>query len=164
MTISACRFAFLAFSTISVAACASAPEPSTRGESTSSTASAVSGPVWELEEYTNFCADACGAPTCSCITNRCSASLEGQPCSPDGAICNVVYNNYYKEMFCETPPPPPPTWTRIATESCLDVCGTTNCNCVTHRCVGNPEGQACSPVGASCNVVSGRFFNELTCQ
>src|SRR5262249_51953957 len=141
-----------------------APERSTRQEGTSTTASAVSGPVWELEEYPNSCADQCGVPNCNCIHNRCSASLAGQACSPEGASCNVVYSNYYREMFCETPTPPPPTWTRIATESCADVCGTTNCNCVTHRCVGNPEGQACSTLGATCNVVSGLFFAELTCQ
>jgi hypothetical protein len=130
-----------------------------------STTSAVTSPLWVLEEYPNGCADQCGAPNCNCVGNRCSASLAGQPCGPVGASCNVVNTNYYQEMVCEQPPPPPPTtWTRIATESCRDVCGIGNCNCVKKRCVANPEGQPCPTVGATCNAISGLYFAELTCQ
>jgi hypothetical protein len=160
---SRCRFALLAVSII--AACSSAPEPDTSGAGASTVTSELSSGVWELEEYPNNCADECGAPNCNCVQNRCSASLDGQACSSVGASCNVVYSNYWREMFCEEPSPPPaPKWTRISTESCADICGVLNCNCVHNRCVGNPEGQSCSTVGATCNVVSGPFFAELTCQ
>ena len=161
--ITGCRVALFAVSII--AACSSAPESDTAGASTSTVTSQLSSGVWELEEYPNNCADECGAPNCNCVQNRCSASLDGQACSPLGASCNVVYSNYRLEMFCEeTTPPPTPKWTRISTESCSDICGVLNCNCVHNRCAGNPEGQACSTVGATCNVVSGPAFAELICQ
>lgn len=152
---SRCCFALLA--ALIIAACSNA--------GTSTVTSELSSGVWELEEYPNNCADECGAPNCNCIQNRCSASLDGQPCSTVGAVCNVVFYNYWKEMVCEgQSQPPAPKWTRIATESCADICGVPNCNCVHNRCAGNPEGQACSAVGATCNAVSGPTFAELLCQ
>lgn len=127
-------------------------------------ASEVSSATWVLEEYPNSCADQCGVPNCGCIRNRCSASLEGQPCGPEGAQCNVVSGPFWYEMICEAPVQAPTTWTRISTSSCADECGAPNCNCITNRCAGNPEGQLCSPAGASCNVVSGPSVIELHCQ
>jgi hypothetical protein len=156
----------LALNAVLLAACASASD-STPGEGESkseSAASALSSSVWVLEEYQNSCADQCGAPNCNCITNRCSASLAGQACAPVGASCNVVSGNYWREMICEQSSSPQHTWTRVSTESCLDICGVTNCNCVKNRCAGNPEGQACSNVNATCNVVSRTSYAELSCQ
>ncbi len=140
--------------------CVSGEDPGQLG----SGASALSSPIWVLEEYANGCADQCGAPNCNCVANRCSANIAGQACGPVGASCNVVFTTTWQEMVCEQPPPPSTTWTRVATESCADICGVPNCNCVKKRCVGNPEGQACPTVGATCNAVSGPSFAELRCQ
>jgi len=123
-------------------------------------------PTWELDDesgYSFSCADECGVPNCSCIT-LCDVSV-GQPCATVGASCNrQIATSQYQVMTCVAPTSiPPPTWTRVSTSSCADECGVTNCNCISNRCVGNPEGQTCSNINASCNVVSGPSYFELVC-
>lgn len=163
-------FAAFPFCAIVLAACSGTPEQAPSRESTAAVSSALSTPTWELEEYPNSCADQCeivrGKPPCWCITNQCSASLDGQACTSVGATCNVVFSNYYREMICEAPTAPTPTWTRISTDTCSDLCGTSSCGsqCALPRCTGNPEGQACSNTSLTCYVVSGPSVVELSCQ
>jgi len=67
-------------------------------------------------------------------------------------------------QLCATTLSTTPIWVSAGTSSCADQCGTNNCNCIPDRCIGDPQGQACSPVGDSCNVVSGPSFKQLDCR
>ncbi len=138
-----------------------APESAIGGSS-----SAVSGLTWQDLEggYNNACADECRRG-CDCLQNVCSDSVEGTPCSSQNATCNVVNGVFYEVLVCApAPQSSPPRWTRTSTDSCLDACGSSNCNCITERCSGNPEFQVCGTPGARCYAISGSNYAELTCE
>jgi hypothetical protein len=102
-------------------------------EEVGSEAAQVTSGIWTRQGGSSGCADQCGAPSCSCIQDRCSASLEGQTCTPIGDTCNVVSGTSFRTLECEPPPPPPPPqtpslqpgiWYRIAsahTGLCLGI-------------------------------------------
>jgi hypothetical protein len=101
-----------------LAACAAEFDPDEVGTE----AAAVTTGLWTRQSSTG-CADQCGAPTCSCVSDRCTGNPEGQTCSPIGDECNVIAGSSYRTLQCVAPPPPPPppptgvqpgVWYRIA--------------------------------------------------
>lgn len=111
---------------------------------------------------------------CACVQDQCNGDPDGQACSTVGVQCNVIDNvaGRYEVLECENVPPPPndpyvgPFWIRTSTDTCDDVfCYRRHgCVCLTNLCAGGLENQRCSTPGASCNVVTGSTWFELTCQ
>jgi len=121
--------------------------------------------------YLLNCADQCGHPNCDCLRDdECPSGVDvDQPCTTPGAQCDLIDNVDYSSIRCMSrtiPTPPPSVWQNRSgsVESCADICGTTSCACVHNRCAaGVAPDAACSPVGASCNLMEGAFYEHLNC-